>query len=217
MNKNELNSEAKAANYGVLIRELGASTVYLFREQTHRGRVVVVSKCDVAEIVDLTPAECKAFMADVVTVAATLHRLFNPSRVDYGSYGDLGGRLHVHLVPRYADDDVERDGAFALDPKRTYLADDENAALVTRLSAELLLADEGGIRSALQRLRHEIADDGRIDYGESALLLEALRPLAESDRRIADLAAMIEDFRADGVVTREESERIIAQLDAIFV
>ena len=121
--------------FGIKIRELPASKVYLFREQSHRGRVIVASKYHVSEMVDLPPAERRAFLDDVATVAAALHRLFKPAKVNYGAYGDTGHHLHFHLVPKYSDDEFEWGGVFAMNPQRKTLDDAGYAALIEALRA----------------------------------------------------------------------------------
>jgi len=203
--------------FGIKIRELPASKVYLFKEQSHRGRVIVASKFHVSELVDLKPADRRAFMEDVATVAAALHKLFKPAKVNYGAYGDTGCHLHFHLVPKYKGDDFEWGDTFAMNPKRTFLTDAEYATLVSQISAELLLSGEGGLHEAFVKLRHEIADDGRIDFNESGVLLEALKPLADGDRRIAELVIELVQVRADGEVSPRESAKLIALLDRLIV
>jgi len=202
--------------FGIKIRELPASKVYLFKEQSHRGRVIVASKFHVSELVDLKPADRRAFLDDVATVAAALHRLFKPAKVNYGAYGDTGCHLHFHLVPKYRDDEFEWGGTFAMNPKRKFLSDDEYAALVTKISAALVVADEQGLRKAFLKLRDEIAADGRIDFDESGVLLEVLKPFAEGDQRIAELVIELVQVRADGAVTPRESEKLIALLDRLL-
>lgn len=45
------------AAFGIKICELETSKVYLFKEQSHPGRVIVAHKKHVSEIVELTPEE----------------------------------------------------------------------------------------------------------------------------------------------------------------
>ena len=139
--------------FGIKIAELAASKVYLFREQSHRGRVIVASKRHVSELVDLERRERQAFMDDVAKVASALHKLFNPEKVNYGAYGDTCGHLHFHLVPKYAADAFEWGTPFAMDPKRTYLSDAEYADLVATIKAELAVGDGVfDLRKALERI-----------------------------------------------------------------
>lgn len=201
--------------FGIKIRDLPASMVYLFREQSHRGRVIVASKYHVSEMVDLPPAERRAFLDDVATVAAALHRLFKPAKVNYGAYGDTGCHLHFHLVPKYREDAFEWGGTFAMNPQRTYLTDAEYADLVAKISAALLLADVD-LRGAFVRLRDEVKADGRLDAAEAAMMAEVFAPHAGGDKRIADLVSELKAVRADGVITPEESARILTLLDHLL-
>ena len=122
--------------FGIKLGELPASKVYLFKEQSHKGRCIVASKFHVSELVDLSEEDRNAFMADVCKVSDAIHKLFRPAKVNYGAYGDTGCHLHFHLVPKYTGE-FEWGGTFEMNPKRTTLADDEYAALVAALKTEL--------------------------------------------------------------------------------
>ena len=124
--------------FGIKICELPASKVYLFKEQSQRGRCIVASNFHVSEIVELSPDERHAFMDDVCKVATAIHKLFKPAKVNYGAYGDTGHHLHFHLVPKYADE-FEWGGTFEMNPKRTTLSDGEYSALVDSIRKELAL------------------------------------------------------------------------------
>ena len=50
------------AQFGIKICELPSSKVYLFKEQSHKGRVIVAHKKHVSEIVELTAEERAAYM-----------------------------------------------------------------------------------------------------------------------------------------------------------
>lgn len=123
--------------FGIKVCELPASKVVLFKEQSHRGRVIVASKFHVSEMIDLPDADRRAFMDDVARVAAAIRKLFSPKKINYGAYGDTGCHLHFHLVPKYEADAFEWGGVFAMNPKRTYLSDAEYADLVAKISDAL--------------------------------------------------------------------------------
>ena len=125
------------AVFGLKVCELPATKVYLFKEQSHRGRVIVASKLHVSEITALTDAERTAFFTDVDRVAKAVHKIFAPTKVNYGAYGDTGHHLHFHLVPKYRDDEFEWGGVFAMNPKRKYLEPAEYEAMIAKLQAEL--------------------------------------------------------------------------------
>ena len=52
--------------FGIKILDLKASKVYLFKEQSHLGRVIVASKYHVSEIVDLPHRDRQEFLDDVI-------------------------------------------------------------------------------------------------------------------------------------------------------
>ena len=81
------------AKFGYEVCELPASTVYLFKEQSHPGRVIVASKHHVSEMLELSLEDRTAFIEDVVTTANAIHKVFHPDKVNYGMYGDTGHHL----------------------------------------------------------------------------------------------------------------------------
>lgn len=128
--------EALAA-FGIMIARLPASKVVLFKEQSHRGRVIVASTHHVSEIVELDDAQRDAFFADVNHVARVLHEVFHPDKINYGAYADAGRHLHFHLVPKYTDDPFEWGDVFAMDPDRVHLTEDEYRLMAESIASRL--------------------------------------------------------------------------------
>ena len=122
--------------FGIKICDLPASELYLFKEQSHKGRVIVASKFHVSEMIDLSDADRHAFLDDVCRVARALHAAFQPKKVNYGAYGDTGCHLHFHLVPKY-EGEFEYGGTFEMNPKRKTLAPEEYDALIAAIKAQL--------------------------------------------------------------------------------
>ena len=122
--------------FGIKICDLPASKLYLFKEQSHKGRVIVASKFHVSEMIDLSDADRHAFLDDVCRVARALHAAFQPKKVNYGAYGDTGCHLHFHLVPKY-EGEFEYGGTFEMNPKKTYLTEKEYASIIEKIKAQL--------------------------------------------------------------------------------
>ena len=122
--------------FGIKICDLPASKLYLFTEQSHKGRVIVASKFHVSEMINLSDADRHAFLDDVCRVAKALHAAFQPKKVNYGAYGDTGCHLHFHLVPKY-EGEFEYGGTFEMNPKRKTLAPEEYDALIAAIKAAL--------------------------------------------------------------------------------
>lgn len=81
---------------------LDVSTLYLFREQSYRGRCVVALNRHEAELFRLDPETLGRFTRDVARTADALQRAFQPDKINYAIYGDLVPHLHYHIVPKYA-------------------------------------------------------------------------------------------------------------------
>ena len=122
--------------FGIKIAELPMSKVILFREQSHRGRVIVACKKHVDDITMLTGEERQQYLEDVNHVAEILHRLFRPDKINFGAYGDSMHHLHFHLVPKYRDG-YEWGGVFAMNPGQVRLTDAEYQELVSLIAGEL--------------------------------------------------------------------------------
>ena len=122
--------------FGIKICELDTCKVYLFKEQSHKGRVIVAHKKHVGDMNELTAEERSAYFEDVARVARALQHAFKPDKVNYGAYGDTGHHLHFHLVPKYADG-FEWGGVFAMNPNKTYLTKEEYAVIIDAIKKEL--------------------------------------------------------------------------------
>ena len=105
------------------IAKLSVSRVFLFKEQTYRGRCLVAYNGHVDDLNLLSDEERNAFMADV-------------SRVTRGAYSDTLEHLHFHLVPKYVDG-PDFGGVFRMNPKEVYLSDEEYASMIEKIKKEL--------------------------------------------------------------------------------
>ncbi|MGN0427086.1 MAG: HIT family protein [Agathobacter sp.] len=124
------------AAFGIKICELEQSKVYLFKEQSHKGRVIVAHKKHVSEMTELTPEERAAYFEEINHVAEALHKAFSPDKVNYGAYGDTGCHLHFHLVPKYKDE-FEWGGTFEMNPKQKFLTEEEYEELIAEIKKYL--------------------------------------------------------------------------------
>jgi diadenosine tetraphosphate (Ap4A) HIT family hydrolase len=118
------------------ICDLSASTLFLFKEQSHPGRCVVAYKDHAKEFFELSEADRNTFMADVSKVAAVIQKAFSPAKINYGAYSDKLPHLHFHIVPKY-DDEFEFGGIFEMNPQKVYLTDAEYAATIEKIVAKL--------------------------------------------------------------------------------
>lgn len=118
------------------ICKLDVSSVFLFREQTYKGRCNVVYKGHVKELFQLDGEEFNAFMNDVKKVAAAVDKAYNPGKINYGAYGDKMHHLHMHVVPKY-DGGANWGSIFEMNPGKVYLSDEEYKEMAEKIKKYL--------------------------------------------------------------------------------
>ena len=87
----------------VEVAQLQVSTLYLFKEQTYRGRCIVAYNGHVNDLYELLQTELNRFIQDVARAARAIKSAYNPDKINYGAYSDKLPHLHIHLVPKYVD------------------------------------------------------------------------------------------------------------------
>lgn len=139
MNDNCLYCNDKQTQENLMIKvcELPFSTVFLFKEQTYKGRCVVAYKDHAQELYELSGSELLGYIEDVNKVARAMKKLFNPAKVNYGAYSDKLPHLHMHLVPKYIDG-PDYGGVFVMNPQKVYLSEKEYQKIVDELNHIIL-------------------------------------------------------------------------------
>jgi diadenosine tetraphosphate (Ap4A) HIT family hydrolase len=123
-------------NLMIEIGQLGVSTVFLFKEQTYKGRCNVVYKDHVKELFHLGEQELTAYMNDVKKVAEAVDKAFEPNKINYGAYGDTLHHLHMHIVPKY--EGKENWGStFEMNPGKTHLTEEEYQEVIGKIKQYL--------------------------------------------------------------------------------
>lgn len=112
------------AKFGYPVCEMKTGFLYVFKEQSKKGRVILAHKKHVSELIDLTDEERNDYFAEVAQVARAVHKVFRPDKVNYGAYGDTGHHLHFHIVPKYEGGE-KWGGTFEMNSGRTMLTDAE--------------------------------------------------------------------------------------------
>lgn len=124
------------AKFGYPICGMKTGFLYLFKEQSKPGRVILAYKDHVSEMVDITDEERNEYFAEVAQVARAIHKVFQPDKVNYGAYGDTGCHLHMHIVPKY-NGGHEWGGTFTMNPDQVYLTEEEYEAMAEKIRAAL--------------------------------------------------------------------------------
>jgi ATP adenylyltransferase len=119
------------------ICKLEASTLYLFKEQTYRGRCVVAYNGHKNELFDLNNEERAVYMNDVARVAGAISKAFSADKINYGAYADTMTHLHYHIVPKYKNG-PSFGGTFEMMPKdKVLLKDEEYNELINKIKENL--------------------------------------------------------------------------------
>lgn len=116
-------------NLMIEICHLRVSRLFLFKEQTYRGRCLVAYDHHVNDLNELSDEERNAFMADVAQATRAMQKAFSPEKINYGAYSDKLCHLHFHLAPKYVDG-PDYGGTFQMNPGKVYLSDAEYAQLI---------------------------------------------------------------------------------------
>ena len=114
--------------------KLSVSTVYLFREQSYRGRCNVVLNKHIGNLFDLSEAELSSFILDVSKTAKAIDKIFSPDKINYGAYADKMQHFHMHVVPKY-EGGLDWGNVFVMNPQKIYLTDDEYKEIICKLIA----------------------------------------------------------------------------------
>lgn len=119
------------------VAPLSVSTLYLFKEQTHRGRCVVAYRSHVNELYELPDDELTLFMRDVARTAKAIKSSFGPTKINYGAYSDKLPHLHMHIVPKY-EGGAAWGAPFEMMPApKQLLSEAEYVTIISRIKAAL--------------------------------------------------------------------------------
>jgi ATP adenylyltransferase len=116
---------------------LKVSTLYLFKEQTYRGRCIVAYKDHKGELYQLTEKELELYIKDVSKAASAVNKVFSPDKINYGAFADKVPHLHFHIVPKYKDGHTWG-GTFEMMPQdKVYLQEDDYNDMIKKIRASL--------------------------------------------------------------------------------
>ena len=121
----------------IKICDLEVSTVYLFKEQTYKGRCNVVFKEHKSEITDLTEEEAAAFIKDIRKVAKAIQKAFNPGKINYGAFADTMKHLHFHVVPKYEGGPSWTKTFEMMPENKVLLSEEEYIEIIEKISSSL--------------------------------------------------------------------------------
>lgn len=124
------------AKFGYPVCKMDTGYLYVFKEQSHPGRLILAHDKHISEMIELTDEERNSFFADLAKAAKAIHKVYQPKKVNYGAYGDTGCHLHFHLVPKY-EGEYEYGGVFEMNPGRVVISEEECEVIAQKIREAL--------------------------------------------------------------------------------
>ena len=69
------------------------------------GKMHMLAKMHVVDFEEMPPDEMAGFMREVQTTARALHKVTGAVKINFEIHANSGPHIHIHLFPRYLDDD----------------------------------------------------------------------------------------------------------------
>lgn len=106
-------------SFAYFVCELSSTKLFLFREQSYRGRCLLALNRHAEEYSQLTRQERSQFQEDLYRVTQALDTLYHPGKVNLGVFGDTARHFHIHIVPKYPGG-LDWGGTFQMNPNQYY-------------------------------------------------------------------------------------------------
>jgi diadenosine tetraphosphate (Ap4A) HIT family hydrolase len=131
------NQDERLDKLMIEIGKLRVSTLFLFREQTHKGRCIVALNEHQKEFFHMPQDMQDAYMRDVAQAAKAVETAFSPDKINYGAFGDTMPHVHFHIVPKY-EGGATWGKMFEMNPvENKHLIDEEYQEIIQQLKAAL--------------------------------------------------------------------------------
>lgn len=119
------------------VGDMKAGTLYLFKDQAHKGRCALALKTHKKELCECDAQERTDFAEDLAKASGAIKKLWGCTKINLGSFGDTNPHLHFHIVPKY-EGGFEFGGSFAItNPEPVYLEQAEYDEMIAALKKEL--------------------------------------------------------------------------------
>ena len=126
----------KLNGFAYHVCDLKGTKLYLFREQSYKGRCLLVLNRHAEEYAELTKDERITLQEDLFKVTTALHKILKPGKINLGSYGDTVRHFHYHIVPKY-EGELDWNGVFQMNPNKIYPSDEELELLAKEIRENL--------------------------------------------------------------------------------
>ncbi|TAL47978.1 HIT family protein [archaeon] len=86
------------------IARLKHTVTILNKNQSFKGRVIVMLNRHVENLSELSEPERNGFFSEAVKIANAINTALKPAKLNYALLGNVIPHLHWHIIPRYEDD-----------------------------------------------------------------------------------------------------------------
>jgi diadenosine tetraphosphate (Ap4A) HIT family hydrolase len=80
--------------------------------------ILVPAKPGLSEIIDLDAADRARLIEEIALVSTVMRDLFRPTKLNVGALGNVVAQLHLHVIARFASDDVWPGPVWGTTPER---------------------------------------------------------------------------------------------------
>ncbi|MBS6644583.1 MAG: HIT family protein [Clostridiaceae bacterium] len=124
--------------------EIGGFPLYLMKNQTYRGRVVLACDEHIGTIAGMEDEKSVNFFRAVQKTASILTEVFHPGQVNIGMYADKMNHLHCHITPKYPGG-PDWGGTFQMDPQPPVLLSyEEYEVMIQKIKNEAAKQEKAG-------------------------------------------------------------------------
>lgn len=119
------------------ICRLEAATIYLNRDQKHKGRVIITLNNHKTEYFQMEEEERNQYFKEVALTAQAIQNLYAPDKINYATFGDLVSHVHIHMVPKHKDG-LQWGKPFNDGIPKEFLSDEEYVVIVEEMKNAIL-------------------------------------------------------------------------------
>lgn len=134
--KEKVSAESSMNDYGLKLFDLDVATVYLYKEQTYKGRLLLVDREHSKGIYKIPSLVRDTFFSDVTRSMKALNAAFSPDVINCAYLGDSLLETHMHIVPKYKTDE-DWGQNFTINPDKYYPSPEEMEKLANQIRAKL--------------------------------------------------------------------------------
>lgn len=122
--------------YGLKLFDLDVATAYLYKEQTYKGRMLLVDREKSKGICKIPSLVRDTFFNDMTRAMKALNAAFSPDAIDCAYLGDITLETHMHIIPKYKEQ-ADWGKVFEIDPGKYYPSPEEMEEIAQKIRQNL--------------------------------------------------------------------------------